>query len=103
MMEKINPMTVKVKAIKTNLTGGFPEVLVFTNRVAYNAPKKIERLIKGIAYIDHVFPALHGIIRRIRSVNPVAKNPPPTALIKARINTCKFGSLSDHDKPIASL
>ncbi len=67
---------VKIKASKLSLTGGFPEVLVFTNQVAYNVPEEVQRLIKGIAYIDHVSPALQGIIRRISIANPVAKNPP---------------------------
>ena len=99
----MNPIEVNAKASKLSLTGGVPGVLVFTNKVAYKVPKQLQRLIKGIAYIDQVSPALQGIIRRISIANPVAKNPPPAALINARINICFCGSSSDHDKLSASL
>ena len=95
-------MIVNAKAIELSMTGGFPGVLVFTKSVAYRVPKEVQRPIEGIPYIAQVSPALKGIMSRINIAKPVAKNPPPAALIKARINTCKFDSKSDHDELSAS-
>ena len=57
MTEKMKPIIVNAKAMELSIIGGFPGVLVFTNQVAYNVPEEVQRLMAGIAYIDHISPA----------------------------------------------